>query len=159
MKLYEQLPEVKSEQAKKFFPDFNQEDAKDEHPLVAKAKEKTARQKLQSDAKDHFEFAIELDSKYVKPLYQRMCILKNETEYEEALADALKIKELDPSFAGIGPTIAELEKLKAQKFEKMKEEVIGGLKNLGNMFLGNFGMSIDNFKMQQNPDGTYNLQY
>jgi len=30
----------------------------------------------------------------------------------------------------------------------MKEEVIGGLKNLGNMFLGNFGMSIDNFKMQ-----------
>jgi len=31
-----------------------------------------------------------------------MSILKNETEYEEALADALKIKELDPSYAGIG---------------------------------------------------------
>lgn len=53
----------------------------------------------------------------------------------------------------------DLEKLKAEKFEKMKSEVIGGLKNLGNMFLSNFGMSIDNFKMQQNPDGTYNLQY
>jgi hypothetical protein len=79
-----------------------------------------------------------------------MCILKSETEYEEALADALKIKEIDPGFAGIGITISELEKLKAAKFEKMKEEVMGGLKNLGNMFLGNFGMSIDNFKMQQN---------
>jgi hypothetical protein len=79
-----------------------------------------------------------------------MCILKSETEYEEALADALKIKEIDPGFAGISITISELEKLKAAKFEKMKEEVIGGLKNLGNMFLGNFGMSIDNFKMQQN---------
>lgn len=88
-----------------------------------------------------------------------MCILKAQTEYEEALADAHKIQELDPSFVGIGATILELEKLKAEKFEKMKNEVIGGLKNLGNMFLGNFGMSVDNFKMQQNPDGTYNLQY
>jgi hypothetical protein len=30
----------------------------------------------------------------------------------------------------------------------MKDEVIGGLKNIGNMFLSNFGMSVDNFKMQ-----------
>ena len=29
----------------------------------------------------------------------------------------------------------------------MKDEVMGGLKNLGNKFLGNFGMSVDNFKM------------
>jgi len=31
-----------------------------------------------------------------------MTILKLETEYEEALNDALKIKELDPGFSGIG---------------------------------------------------------
>ena len=41
----------------------------------------------------------------------------------------------------------------------MKTEVIGNLKNLGNMVLGKFGMSVDNFKMGQNPDGTYNIQY
>ena len=39
-----------------------------------------------------------------------------------------------------------LDHWKAQ-FDKMKDEVMGGLKSLGNMFLGNFGMSVDNFKM------------
>ena len=43
--------------------------------------------------------------------------------------------------------------------DKMKDEVMGGLKSLGNMFLSNFGMSVDNFKMAQNSDGTYNVQY
>ena len=41
----------------------------------------------------------------------------------------------------------------------MKDEVMDGMKNLGNMFLGNFGMSMDNFKTNQNPDGTYNIQF
>ena len=52
-----------------------------------------------------------------------------------------------------------LERLKKEKFEKMKDEVLGNLKNLGNKFLGNFGMSLDNFKMTQNPDGTYGMSY
>ena len=86
-----------------------------------------------------------------------MMILKSETEYEEALADAKRIHELEPTFAGIGATIIELEKLQKEKFDKMKDEVMGGMKNLGNMILGNFGMSIDNFKTVQNPDGTYNI--
>jgi hypothetical protein len=55
--------------------------------------------------------------------------------------------------------LTELETLQKAKFEKMKTEVLGNLKNLGNMFLGKFGMSLDNFKMQQNPDGTYNIGY
>ena len=86
-----------------------------------------------------------------------MMILKDETEYDEALNDAKRIYELDPSFPGIGGIVAELDKLQKEKFEKMKDEVMSGMKNLGNMFLGNFGMSIDNFKTVQNPDGTYNI--
>jgi hypothetical protein len=31
----------------------------------------------------------------------------------------------------------------------MKTEAMGKLKELGNSFLGNFGMSLDNFKMEQ----------
>jgi hypothetical protein len=41
----------------------------------------------------------------------------------------------------------------------MKDEVFSGLKSLGNMVLGNFGMSIDNFKVNKNPDGTCNISY
>jgi hypothetical protein len=49
--------------------------------------------------------------------------------------------------------------LQKEKFDKMKDEVLTGLKSFGNTILGKFGMSIDNFKMMQNPDGTYNIQY
>jgi hypothetical protein len=55
--------------------------------------------------------------------------------------------------------VTELEKLYKEKFEKMKNEVLGNLKNLGNMFLGKFGINLDNFKMNQNPDGTYSVNY
>ena len=110
-------------------------------------------------AKGHFSSAIERDPEYVKPLYQRMLLNKKEEEYEDALADAKKIQELEPSFKGISTTISELEKLHKEKFENMKNEVMGGLKSLGNSLLGNFGMSLDNFKMNPNADGTYNIAY
>ncbi len=88
-----------------------------------------------------------------------MTILREEEDYEMALVDAKKIEEIDPCFKGIRQTVRELDQLHKEKFDKMKDEVMGGLKQLGNMFLGNFGMSTDNFKMEQNPDGTYNMQY
>jgi len=53
----------------------------------------------------HFTKAIELDPEYVKPMSQRMTLLKAQTEYEEALKDAVRIKEVQPSFLGIGSTI------------------------------------------------------
>ena len=84
---------------------------------------------------------------------------REEEEYEEAVKDAKRIEEIDPCFNNIRPTIRELEQLQKEKFDKMKDEVVGGLKSLGNMFLGNFGMSVDNFQMANNPDGTYNIQY
>lgn len=88
-----------------------------------------------------------------------MTIAKEEEEYEDALKDAKRIYEIDPLFKGIQATIRELEQLQKEKFDKMKDDVMGGLKSLGNMFLGNFGMSVDNFQTAQNPDGTYNIQY
>jgi hypothetical protein len=88
-----------------------------------------------------------------------MKILREEEEYELALEDAKKIEELDPMYPNIHKTVIELEKLHKEKFEKMKTEVLGNLKNLGNSLLGKFGISLDNFKLNQNPDGTYNVQY
>ena len=40
-----------------------------------------------------------------------MTILKEEEEYEEAVLDAKKIEEIEPTFKGIRQTIMELEKL------------------------------------------------
>jgi hypothetical protein len=34
---------------------------------------------------------------------------------------------------------------------------MGKLKDLGNMLLGNFGMSLDNFEMKQGEDGSYSV--
>ena len=41
---------------------------------------------------------------------------------------------------------------------KLKDEALGKLKDLGNSILGNFGMSLDNFKMTQDPtSGGWNI--
>ena len=76
-----------------------------------------------------------------------MVLLHKEEEYEAALADAKKIKELDAKFPEIDKWCKDLEKLHQAKFEKMKDEVLGNLKSMGNSLLGKFGMSLDNFKM------------
>ena len=76
-----------------------------------------------------------------------MVLFKSNEDYEDALKDAKRVKELDSKFPQIDHEIATLEKLQAEKFEKMKSEVLGGLKNLGNMFLSPFGINLDNFKM------------
>lgn len=77
-----------------------------------------------------------------------MVLFKNNEDYEDAVKEAKRVKELDQNFPQIDKEIQALEKLQAEKFEKMKTEVIGGLKNLGNMFLKPFGINLDNFKMQ-----------
>ena len=42
--------------------------------------------------------------------------------------------------------------------EIKKIEAIDGLKNIGNSVLGYFGMSLDNFKLNQNPEGGYSVE-
>jgi hypothetical protein len=39
------------------------------------------------------------------------------------------------------------------KMEAMKDEAISKLKELGNSLLGHFGMSLDNFKVNQDEKG------
>ena len=47
-------------------------------------------------AKGAFSKSIEANPDSVKPLYLRMLIFQQETEYEKALEDCTKIIELDP---------------------------------------------------------------
>ena len=56
--------------------------------------------------------------------------------------------------------IRELEPLARRQEEEEKEKMIGELKGLGNKFLGMFGMSLDNFQAEQDPEtGSYSINF
>lgn len=104
--------------------------------------------------------ALELNPSYIKALVRRGEAHEKLEHFEEAIADMKKILELEPSNDQARRTIIRLEPLAAEKREKMKEEMIGKLKELGNSVLGRFGMSVDNFKAVKDPNsGSYSLSF
>ncbi|XP_027334894.1 tetratricopeptide repeat protein 1 [Abrus precatorius] len=104
--------------------------------------------------------ALELNPVYVKALVRRGEAHEKLEHFEEAIADMKKILEIDPSNDQARKTIRRLEPVAAEKREKMKEEMIGKLKDMGNSVLGRFGMSIDNFKAVKDPNtGSYSISF
>ncbi|XVF34330.1 hypothetical protein REPUB_Repub18cG0050400 [Reevesia pubescens] len=104
--------------------------------------------------------ALELNPSYIKALVRRGEAHEKLEHFEEAIADMKKILELDPSNDQARKAIRRLEPLAAEKREKMKEEMIGKLKELGNSVLGRFGMSVDNFKAIKDPNtGSYSVSF
>ncbi|XP_028125741.1 tetratricopeptide repeat protein 1 [Camellia sinensis] len=104
--------------------------------------------------------ALELNPNYVKALRRRGEAHEKLEHFEEAIADMKKILELDESDVQARRTIQRLEPLAAEKREKMKQEMIDKLKDMGNSVLGRFGMSIDNFKAVQDPNtGSYSISF
>jgi hypothetical protein len=69
------------------------------------------------------------------------------------------VLEFDPSNAAAKHNIRKWEPIVKERQEKMKEEMLGKLKDLGNSILGRFGMSLDNFKMEKDPNtGGYSIK-
>lgn len=75
------------------------------------------------------------------------------------MAQNKKLLELYPKDVKIMIKIKELEKKIEEKTEAQKKEVIDGLKNIGNSVLGYFGLSLDNFKLEQGANGGYNVSF
>jgi hypothetical protein len=70
-----------------------------------------------------------------------------------------KLLEKNPKDVKVILKIKELEKAVEERNEKQKKEVMDGLKNIGNSMLGFFGLSLDNFKMEQGANGGYSVSF
>ncbi|XP_073304793.1 uncharacterized protein [Primulina huaijiensis] len=104
--------------------------------------------------------ALELNPTYMKALLRRGEAHEKLEHYEESIADMTKVLELDQSNDQARRTIIRLKPLAEEKREKMKEEMIGKLKEMGNSILGRFGMSVDNFKAVKDPNtGSYSVSF
>lgn len=100
------------------------------------------------------------DEHFCKQAYFRryQAYMKME-KLDEALADIEKLIELSPE-SSYQSKRRELQKKIDERNEKLKEEMLGKLKDVGNKILGKFGMSLDNFKMVQDPaTGGYNIKF
>ncbi|KAM1721268.1 hypothetical protein TB2_022368 [Malus domestica] len=96
----------------------------------------------------------------MKALLRRAETHEKLEHFEEAIVDMKSVLELDPSNDQAKMAIRRLGPLAEEKREKMKEEMIGKLKEMGNSLLGRFGMSVDNFKSVKDPNtGAYSLSF
>ncbi|KAL3808805.1 hypothetical protein ACHAXA_011189 [Cyclostephanos tholiformis] len=109
---------------------------------------------------DDCTMAILYDPTYAKP-YARRCTAYERIENTElALQDAWMAYRLEPSNVASRKNVDRLIKIEERRMEKLKEETIGKLKDLGNSFLGNFGLSLDNFNAVQDPNtGGYSISF
>jgi tetratricopeptide (TPR) repeat protein len=98
--------------------------------------------------------------KYAKALVRRSSAYEKSDNTEDALRDAKKAQELDPTNATLRKSVARLQKIEDERLEKLKDETMGKLKDLGNSLLGNFGLSLDNFQAVQDPNtGSYSINF
>ncbi len=81
-------------------------------------------------------------------------------DLESALSDWKKVVEIDPTLMKARSEHYRLDSTIKERNEKMKDEMLGKLKDLGNTVLGKFGMSLDNFKAVKDPNtGSYSISY
>ena len=103
-------------------------------------------------ALEYCEKALGLNNDYTKVRERKIRILMIQGRVKDAKEELEKGKVADD-------LRKEVEDVAAKEFEKEKTEMLGKLKDLGNTVLGKFGLSLDNFKVQQGENGGYNIAY
>ena len=137
---------------------------KELHALIAVTRANRAACRLKlgdfQGAKTDAERAIALDETYAKAYARRGAANEGLENYEGALEDFQKVQTLAPGDAGARAACARLTPIVEKKREEMKEEVMETMKSLGNSLLGNFGLSLDNFKAEKDPNtGSYSINF
>jgi len=110
--------------------------------------------------------ALADDPHYIKALQRRAAsneiiaswsaLTSAQEDYRTLLA---LLPESSPQRSGINRTLRNLDPRIENQREKEMGEMMGKLKNLGNTFLGNFGLSTDNFKFEPNGQGGYSMNF
>lgn len=96
----------------------------------------------------------------LKVLGRRSIAYEKLDDLDRALADHEKVLTLDEGNASSRAAVDRLKPIVEERREKMKEEMLGKLKDLGNTVLGKFGMSLDNFKAEKDPEtGSYSINF
>ncbi|XP_065649315.1 tetratricopeptide repeat protein 1-like [Hydra vulgaris] len=104
--------------------------------------------------------ALEHDHYYTKARLRRAQIYETKDKLEEALKDYNEILSYDKSCQIAGSAAMRLPGQINERNEKLKEEMFSKLKDLGNMCLKPFGLSTNNFKVNQDPKtGGYSINF
>ncbi|VDO65032.1 unnamed protein product [Heligmosomoides polygyrus] len=93
-----------------------------------------------------------------KALERRAFAYSNIPEkYDKAVEDYEALKERFPQRTQYSAKISDLRQKITVRDEKLKEEMIGKLKELGNACLRPFGLSTDSFQLIPNGEGGYSI--
>ncbi|KAG7465141.1 hypothetical protein MATL_G00173030 [Megalops atlanticus] len=104
--------------------------------------------------------AIELNPNYIRAILRRAELYDKTDKLDEALEDYKAVLEKDPSVQQAKAACMRLPQQIQERNEKLKEEMMGKLKDLGNMFLRPFGLSTANFQVNQDPSsGSYSINF
>jgi tetratricopeptide (TPR) repeat protein len=102
--------------------------------------------------------ALKIDPKHSKALYRRFQAYEALGQIEESFNDVKLLYETNPDSQGAKAEYERLEKKLEVKRKEEMDKMLGQLKDLGSSLLGKFGLSLDNFKMQQDPQtGSYSF--
>lgn len=97
---------------------------------------------------------------YVKALVRRSTAYERMNNTEAALQDLIAAQKIEPHNSTIRTAVVRLQKIEDDRMEKLKTETMAKLKDLGNSILGNFGLSLDSFNAQKDPNtGSYNISF
>ncbi|KAG7516960.1 tetratricopeptide repeat protein 1 [Solea senegalensis] len=104
--------------------------------------------------------AIELNPDYVRALLRRAELYDQTEKLDEALDDYKKVLERDPNNSSAKGACMRLPQQIQDRNEKLKEEMMSKLKDLGNMILRPFGLSTNNFQVNQDQNtGSYSVNF
>ncbi|KAL5274689.1 TTC1 family protein [Megaselia abdita] len=104
--------------------------------------------------------AIELNPNYLRALLRRSKLYEETEQFEESLEDYKQVLKLDSNNIEAREAVLRLPLIINERNEKLKNDLLGKLKDLGNMVLRPFGLSTNNFQMQQDPNtGSYSINF